>query len=93
MIGKVHSACDMLPELSGHGVHRCGTLNLVHLEPTVTSFVTGGERNTPQNRRLERQTTSALEQRLSSSSEATCSLPLPLQRDSLQMSSSGVSHV
>ena len=63
----------------------------MHLKLTVAISVIGNERSAPQDRRLERQTTSALEQRPSYGREATQSLPLPLQRDSSQMSSSGIS--
>ena len=87
---KLHSACDMSAGLSGQAAHCYSTLNMVYLKIIVAISVTGCERNTPQDRRLERQTTSALEQRPSYGREATQSLPLPLQRDSSLMSSSGV---
>ena len=90
---RMHSACNMSVELLGHAVHRYGALNTVCLERTVAIAATGAERNAAQDRRLERQTTSALEQRLSYGSEATQSLPLPVRRDSSQMSLSGVFHV
>ena len=87
----MHSACKVFTEIFGPTVRHHEISRMVHLDDTVTISVAGGERSTPQDRRLERQTTSALEQRLSYGSEATKSLPQPLQRDSSQMSLSGVS--
>ena len=88
---EMHSARNVYTKIFGHTCHHHGISHMVHLELTVTISVAGGERSIPQDRRLEKQTTTALEQRLSYGSEATQSLPQPLQRDSSQMSLSGVS--